>query len=453
MAKTNSNRQPYDGRSRLPEFHIWKDCRKIANRRQREGVDLRVCKGWDRFNQFILDVGKRPSPDHCFCRIDKAGHFSCGHCEECVSKGWPANCEWTIWIDDCQRRTNVVNLTHDGVTLGMQEWGRRTRLGERLIWKRLDEGWSVEATLTTPVDRLANQPLRVPDGMVSTLAAEYAQGKTIAELARQAGFGRAAIRAALIRSGTVIKKKLLIRRGSYKTCEELAAKADLDLTRPDKRFKDLTGHVFDKLTVVKYAGRKRLKSGTVCYWFCECECGGSTLARSNNLLSGMHRSCGCLAESHKHPLYTVWCSLIRRCEGMLDYLNRTPCEGIRSFAGFVETMGARPKGRSIDRIDNSKGYWCGECDECQSKSQQRNVRWADSDIQSNNRSTNHLLTFNGKIQTIAQWRTELKIPRGRIERRLLLGWSIEKALTTPVQVAQRPLKELSGEPHQLRLPI
>lgn len=75
-------------------------------------------------------------------------------------------------------------------------------------------------------------------------------------------------------------------------------------------------------------------------------------------------------------------------------------------------------GLTIDRIDNNRGY---EPDNC---------RWADLYTQANNKSNNHLLTFDGKTQTMAQWAKETGIKRGIIKDRLKSGWSVEKALTT-----------------------
>ena len=73
---------------------------------------------------------------------------------------------------------------------------------------------------------------------------------------------------------------------------------------------------------------------------------------------------------------------------------------------------------TIDRIDNTKGY------------EPKNCRWTDAYTQANNKSTNHMLTLNGKAQTMTQWARETGMKRETIKDRLKSGWSVERALTT-----------------------
>lgn len=60
------------------------------------------------------------------------------------------------------------------------------------------------------------------------------------------------------------------------------------------------------------------------------------------------------------------------------YKNYPPCEAIKeSFTYFLEIVGMRPDPTySIDRKDNTKGYWCGVCNECLQNNWVSNLRWA-----------------------------------------------------------------------------
>ena len=60
------------------------------------------------------------------------------------------------------------------------------------------------------------------------------------------------------------------------------------ITRP---FKDLSGKVFGKLTVVNFAGRDKWNIPT---WLCKCECGNEKTIAGSNLTSCSTKSCGCI---------------------------------------------------------------------------------------------------------------------------------------------------------------
>jgi len=57
------------------------------------------------------------------------------------------------------------------------------------------------------------------------------------------------------------------------------------------KYKDLTGKIFDKLTVIKKDINLRKKKA---YWICQCECGNEVSVRGSHLSSKQTRSCGCL---------------------------------------------------------------------------------------------------------------------------------------------------------------
>ena len=93
-----------------------------------------------------------------------------------------------------------------------------------------------------------------------------------------------------------------------------------------------------------------------------------------------------------------------RHHAFADYGGRgiTVCEKWLNFEGFLEDMGVRPAGRSLDRIDNNKGY------------SKENCKWATQKEQSNNKRNNHRITFMGKTQNITQWAEELGLNRNTL---------------------------------------
>lgn len=156
---------------------------------------------------------------------------------------------------------------------------------------------------------------------------------------------------------------------------------------------DLTGQRFGRLTVVTQA--KALPSGRA-RWECRCDCGGSGAYQSDYLRNGRTRSCGCLRAEmvarrnrdeaphgkHGSGVYKTWRAMIGRCEhpgnaSFVRYGARgiTVCDRWRqSFPDFYADMGDRPEGRSLDRIDNDKGYEPGNCRWATTAEQMRNRR-------------------------------------------------------------------------------
>ncbi len=207
------------------------------------------------------------------------------------------------------------------------------------------------------------------------------------------------------------------------------------------KFIDLTGKRFGRLIVLRYVDKDKWRDSR---WLCLCGCGNEKIILGNNLKRGAIKSCGCLSieklikRSTKHghsrrkqhsKTYTAWSHMISRCTNPNDinyhnYGGRgiTVCKRWRKFENFLEDMGEPPSAKhSIDRIDNNGNY-------CKS-----NCRWATDTEQQRNTRRNHSVTYNGKTQCIAAWAEEYGINDGTLRSRLRLGWSIEKALTTPVK--------------------
>ncbi len=76
---------------------------------------------------------------------------------------------------------------------------------------------------------------------------------------------------------------------------------------------------------------------------------------------------------------------------------------------------------TIDRINPTQGY-CPQ-----------NCRWISIKEQQSNRTNNHLITFQSRTLTLQQWGEELGIKWTTLYGRLNRGWSVEKALSTPVK--------------------
>lgn len=206
------------------------------------------------------------------------------------------------------------------------------------------------------------------------------------------------------------------------------------------RRENLTGMRFGRLVVTDISHSD--KSGV--YWNCKCDCGSIVTVKSAYLKNGDTKSCGCLkidtisnltkthGMSKTGGIYVVWKGMRERChntnsDSYKDYGGRGICiceewEDFSTFRKWAMSNGYFDGCKlSIDRIDVN-GNYCPE-----------NCRFVTSKTQANNTRRNHLLSFNGVTKTISEWSDITGLPQKLIRNRIaVLGWSVEKALTTEV---------------------
>lgn len=128
------------------------------------------------------------------------------------------------------------------------------------------------------------------------------------------------------------------------------------------------------------------------------------------------------------PTYNSWHNMIARCTqpsnpAFQHYKRRgvRVCDRWRIFENFLEDMGERPKGTTLDRFPDNDGHY-----------EPGNVRWATKREQANNRVTNVRFTYRGEELTFADLVRRTGLNKELLRHRLLrAGWPLEKALNTP----------------------
>lgn len=107
------------------------------------GRGIKVCERWlgkTGFQNFLEDMGSRPSSAHSLDRIDNNGHYC------------PENCRWATKKEQGNnQRTNRL-ITAFGRTQTLTQWATEFGCNVDTLWRRLNKlGWPVEKALTTPV--------------------------------------------------------------------------------------------------------------------------------------------------------------------------------------------------------------------------------------------------------------------------------------------------------------
>lgn len=100
----------------------------------------------------------------------------------------------------------------------------------------------------------------------------------------------------------------------------------------------------------------------------------------------------------------------------------TICPQWMNFINFLQDMGERPKGLTLDRKNNNGNYEPSNC------------KWSDQIIQTNNATSNIRVKYNGSVKTIAEWSVYLNIPYHILYKRTQHSkWSFKKAIKTPIR--------------------
>lgn len=149
------------------------------------------------------------------------------------------------------------------------------------------------------------------------------------------------------------------------------------------------GQKYNRLTVIskpyKVEGCRRYVADVICI------CGSKKTVQEYLIRKGIIKSCGCLRKentsklklSHgmsRNPTYITWINMKARCldsnrEEYFNYGGRGITYDPRweSFENFLEDMGERPEGMTLDRVDVNGPYTKDNC------------RWTDKYVQSHNR--------------------------------------------------------------------
>lgn len=139
---------PYNkthGMGKSPEYNIWSmmknRCTNPKCNRHQYYLDkgIRVCDRWlgeHGFENFVADMGMRPSPKHSIDRIDPNGDYC------------PENCRWATPKEQSNNQTSNVVIEHNGEKKTLAQWCEFYDFPYKLAHSRLKRGFSFEEIFT-----------------------------------------------------------------------------------------------------------------------------------------------------------------------------------------------------------------------------------------------------------------------------------------------------------------
>ena len=133
------------GMSDTPTYSSWEQmiarCRNTNNERYADygGRGITVCERWLKFENFLADMGERPSLSHSLDRVDVNGSYS------------PENCRWATRKQQQRNMRNSHFVEVNGQRVTVAEAVEITGIPNDVLRSRLRRGWSEQDALTRPV--------------------------------------------------------------------------------------------------------------------------------------------------------------------------------------------------------------------------------------------------------------------------------------------------------------
>lgn len=102
------------------------------------GRGIKVCKRWDKFENFLHDMGRKPRPDMTIERLDNNGDYE------------PQNCVWETRALQNRNKRNTIVVTYKGRKWLFTDLIKELGVSRMLVYGRLKNGWPLEAALAIP---------------------------------------------------------------------------------------------------------------------------------------------------------------------------------------------------------------------------------------------------------------------------------------------------------------
>lgn len=102
---------------------------------------ITICKQWLEFENFLADMGERPRGH----QIDRINNNK-GYCR--------SNCWWVTAKTNNRNKRNNIFITYKNKTQLLIEWAEEFGMHYRTLYTRIFRyGWSIQKSLTTPVQK------------------------------------------------------------------------------------------------------------------------------------------------------------------------------------------------------------------------------------------------------------------------------------------------------------
>lgn len=135
------------GMSYSSEYSAWRGaktrCRNPKNPSYKNygGRGITFSEKWNKFENFLKDMGLKPSKKHTLERIDNSIGYS------------PENCRWATRNEQNRNHRRNVVFNHNGKKMCLMDWSKKTGINYNTLKARLFTlGWDFEKAITKKVN-------------------------------------------------------------------------------------------------------------------------------------------------------------------------------------------------------------------------------------------------------------------------------------------------------------
>jgi hypothetical protein len=112
------------------------------------GRGIKYCKRWAKFENFLADMGQRPSKRHTLDRFpNKNGDYK------------PSNCRWATPKEQANNTRANVLITIGGLEKNLTQWSSISGMPIKVISARLGKGWPGRDAVFAPTQKTKRKGL------------------------------------------------------------------------------------------------------------------------------------------------------------------------------------------------------------------------------------------------------------------------------------------------------
>lgn len=110
------------------------------------GRNIGLCDSWlESFDNFIIDMGPKPTRKHSIDRINNDKDYS------------KENCRWATRIEQARNRQYNVYIDYRGSKTLAADLADKYGMNREVLVMRVYRGWDVEKALTTPIRKYSKK--------------------------------------------------------------------------------------------------------------------------------------------------------------------------------------------------------------------------------------------------------------------------------------------------------